>query len=125
MKNSCPGTKYDMILFDANKFNYYNLWVRITWTLAIFSCYPSSIRETFYVHLVGPDNKVIISSPLKFMNRESDDFNQVISCYFVLLPHIKKYLNVSDLTNLSDLDSDCKPIVLYMANSRVDSLKFE
>lgn len=59
------------------------------------------------------------------MNRESDDFNQVISCYFVFLPHIKKYLNVSDLTNLSDLDSDYKPIVLYMANYRVDSLKFE
>lgn len=125
MKNTCPRTKYDMILFDANKFNYYNLWVRITWSLAIFSCYPSSIGETFYVHLVGSDNKVITSSPLKFMNRESDDFNQVISCYFVFLPHIKKYLNVSEITNLSDLDSGCKPIVLYMANSRVDSLKFQ
>lgn len=127
MKNSCPRTKYDLIVFDANKFNYYNLWVRITWTLAIFSCYshPSSIGETFYVHLVGPDNKVIISSPLKIMYRESDDFNQVISCYFILLPHIKKYLNVSEITNLSDLEGDYKPIVLYMGNYRVDSLKSE
>lgn len=125
MKNSCLGIKYDLMVFDANKFNYYNLWVRITWTLAIFSCYPFSIGETFYVHLVGPDKKVIISSPLRLMNREINDFNQVISCYFMLLPHIKKYLDVSDLTNLSDLDGDYKPIVLYMANYRVDSLKFQ
>lgn len=107
------------MVFDANKFNIYDFWVRISWTLSCSSFYPFRFGETFYVHLVGPDNKVIISLPLTLVNWESYDLNQVISCYFTLLPHIKKYLDYSDF---SDLDGDYRPIVLYIGTTRVDSL---
>lgn len=117
MKNS--SVKYDLMVFDANKFNIYEFWVRITWTLSRSSFYPFRFGETFYIHFVGPDNKVIISLPLKLVNWESYDFKQVISCYLILYPHIKKYLDVSDF---SDIEDDYRPIVLYIGTNRVNSL---
>lgn len=69
--------------------------------------------------MVAPDNKVIISLPLKLVNLESYDFNQVMTCYFSLLPHIIQYLCVNDF---SDVQDDSRPIVLYIGLERVDSL---
>ena len=113
------SVKYDLMVFDANKFNIYEFWVRITWSMSRSSFYPFRFGEAFYIHLIGPDNKVIISFSLRLVNRESYDFNEVTSCYFMLLPYIKKYLDDSDF---SDVQGDYRPIVLYIGTECVASL---
>lgn len=86
-----------------------------------FSRYVSPFRfgciETFYVHLIAPDNKVVISLPLTIVDCEDSDIDQMVNCYFALFHHIKI---LQDDTFISSITSEYRPITLLI--STVDNL---
>lgn len=91
-------------------------------TISDFSRYVSPFRfgstETLYVHLIAPDNKVVISLPLTIVDCEDSDIEQMLNCYFALFHHIKI---LQDDTFISSITSEYRPITLLI--STVDNLR--
>lgn len=83
------------------------------------SFYPYFFDETFYIYLIIPNNKFIISILLKLVNWEVYDFNQVISYYFIFFLFINNYLYNTDFSNI---EGNYKLIVLYIDTGFGDSL---
>lgn len=117
MKNS--SVKYNLIVFDANKLNIYDFLLKISWILSVSSFYLFRYGETFYVHLIAPDNKIIISLCFNLVNWDDYNFNQVISHYLILFLYIKNYL---DITDFSNIEGDYRFIVLNIGTKSEDSL---
>lgn len=113
------GIKYDLIIFNINKFYIYDFCIIIISILFCSGFYLFYFTKTFYVYWIALDNKIFILLLLKLINRESYNFNQFICCYFTLWFDIKKYLNISDF---SDIESDYKLIILDIDTKFVDNL---
>ena len=79
---------------------------------------PFRFGDTFYVHLIAPDNKVTICIPLNIVDCEDSDIEQILNCYFALFHHIQ----ILQDTFISSITSENRPITLLISTDTVYSL---